>query len=293
MHIRWYVGAVVGLAIALLASQSLAANAAGKVTISALKNAVIPAACGFKGGRLHNGSLPKVSPGFVRLDPKLTRLGPVLPRQTSGAAATFHCSHGGVSWPDFVVIYDSSLKPLRVYNTGSIGYYSGRAEVQSVSLKNRVATVHAVAIGQPGDSDQWGTASSTVVFHYNTRQRKIVQSRAKIYTERADFLGLISAVNAHDRKRALRYGTSSMVATLFSIRAWSSSSLVPRECDGFNDLWDDDRDRSLVDIGQRACHLQFNIAEAHYSPLYEDEWIVMNPTNSSWTSFKGTALAGW
>lgn len=288
---RWAAAALTALALTVSGLQAPAASAAGRVTMAALKSAKVPAACGYKGGRLRNGQLPGISPGVVRLVPRLTVIGPVVPGQTSGAAATFQCSHGGASWPNIVVIYDSALKPLRVYNTGSVGYYSGRAEVQSIRLKNRVVTVHSVAIGQRGDSDRWGTASATVPLKYDSRSRKILSGRPTIYTERADFVNLVKAVNARDRKKALTYATASTVSDIFSMLKYWPYPIRAMECIGVNDLRERAQSFSVpMDARNRACRTVFTFKSSSGRVKTMEPYIIMGPANAGRTSFKGLKL---
>ncbi len=285
---RWAAAALMALVLALSGLQAPAADAAARVTMAALKSAKVPAACGYKGGKLRNGLLPGISPGVVRLVPKLTVIGPVVPGQKSGAAATFQCSHGGASWPNIVVIYDSALRPLRVYDTGSVGYYSGRAEVQSIQLKNRVVTVHSVGIGQRGDSDRWGTASATVTLKYDSRHRQIVQSKPTLYTERPAFVSLVKAVNARDRKKALKYATASTVDDMFTMVKYWPYPIKAMECIGVNDVWERAQSLSVsMDAGQRACRAVFTFKSASGRVKTTDPYIIMGPANAGRTTFKG------
>ena len=79
------------------------AEAAPKLTKSAVRNAPVPAMCFNKAGKLHNGYLPGLKFGYVKV-------GTIVFGQLSGdgraeAAAVLECSAGNAPFPDVIAIY--------------------------------------------------------------------------------------------------------------------------------------------------------------------------------------------
>lgn len=148
--------------------------------------------------------------------------------------------------------------------------------------------MHSVGIGQRGDSDRAGTASATVVLSYDRRHRRIVQGRPTIYTERASFVNLVKAVNARDRKKALKYASPSTVNSLWESHAYYPQTVKAMECVGITDLWERAQSFSVpVNLGQRACRTVFTYRSSTGRMKTMEPYVVMGHANAGWTSFKG------
>lgn len=115
------------------------------VSRSALENVSVPSICGHPAGTLVNGELPLVhdpngpDPGYLSLGDEVVSVD-LDADGTAEIAAVFHCSAGGVSWPDHVVIFGSGLNFLADINLADVfpDVYRGTIHTLSV-VGGRVA----------------------------------------------------------------------------------------------------------------------------------------------------------
>ncbi|WP_086665811.1 hypothetical protein [Lentzea kentuckyensis] len=112
--------------------------------VESLKSARVPSLCGHPEGVLRDGKLPGIpeSQGFVSLAaasaPKqakdLIASGDVTGDGKPETAAVFHCSQGGVAWPDNVVVYDDGRNVVGAVDLGKFAPSSEKASVQRLEV---------------------------------------------------------------------------------------------------------------------------------------------------------------
>lgn len=193
-------------------AESLSSLAAkhSPMTMTRLKSTRVPRLCDHAAGKLKNGELPlSKRDGYVMLDTKRTRVGEIVPGQPEGAAAVFHCSQGGIGWPDMVVFYNNLGGILGTFDTGDIGSTAGRQQVSQVTLGHSAVTIRVVAVPLKGDNELWGTSRATVTYEWNTGRR--VMSRGAVAIEYPDPKArqFAKALNRHDLNAAQRLSPSS------------------------------------------------------------------------------------
>ncbi|MEL4544553.1 hypothetical protein AAEX63_02020 [Luteococcus sp. H138] len=176
------------------------------------------------------------------------------------------------------------MKIVGSYSTIKLGYASGRAQVHSVKLSKGVATIHAIAVGQPDDSDLWGTQSATIKINWSKKKRKLVGSKPAYYNEWRTFKALASAIRAKNRKAALRYATPSTVDELLGLQRWGGK-LTTYSCHGMNWTMTESLPWDLIDIGTRGCV----VGRAYPDGADGGGFMVrFEHSNAAWTSFEAT-----
>lgn len=193
-------------------AESLSSLAAkhSPMTMARLKSIRVPRLCDHAAGKLKNGQLPlSEREGYVTLDTERTRVGAIVPGQPDGAAAVFHCSQGGIGWPDVVVFYNNLGGILGTFDTGDIGSTGGRQQVSQVTLGHSTVTIGVGAVPLKGDNELWGTSRATVTYGWNAGRR--VMSRGAVAIEYPDPKArqLAQALNRRDLNAARKLSPSS------------------------------------------------------------------------------------
>lgn len=193
---------------------SLAARQA-PMSLSRLKSIRVPSLCDHAAGKLKNGSLDlNEREGYVQLDTDLSLIGEIVPGRPDGAAAVFHCSQGGIGWPDRVVFYDNLGGILGTFDTGTVGVMAGRQQVSRVTLDHSTVTVGVQAVPLKGDNELWGSSRATVTYGWNSDTRAMNRARIAIEYPDPKARQLAEALNNRDLGAARRLSPSSTVDQL-------------------------------------------------------------------------------
>jgi hypothetical protein len=110
--------------------------AAPPLTLAALQNARVPSLCEFPPGLLVQGALRSIAPsdGGVGMDDRIPlAVGDVNGDGLPDAAAVVGCTHGGVSWPEQIVIYTTGNLLVGSVDLGSLTEGAARATVESMT----------------------------------------------------------------------------------------------------------------------------------------------------------------
>lgn len=162
----------------LAGSLSTLAEKHAPMTISRLRSARIPSLCEHAAGKLKNGSLKMGEhDGYVQLDTALSQIGAIVPGQPEGAAAVFHCSQGGVGWPDYVVFFDNRGTSIGSFDSAIVGVTGGRQQVTRVAIERSSVRIEVQAVPLKGDNELWGTSRATVTYGWNAGARNMSQGR--------------------------------------------------------------------------------------------------------------------
>lgn len=184
-------GALATVAASLKAQDAAlrtAAQAARSVQLDQLRSAPVPAMCQHPAGRLVNGQLPGLQanggpdPGYEDLDlggdasgPDV-HLPPVLADLTgdgSGdALAVVHCSAGGVSWPDELVLWGPGPALLTSRDLSAV-HPAEHANVQSILREGRdVRVTWGTTQGCCFESTEW-----TARLHFDGKALQVLDAR--------------------------------------------------------------------------------------------------------------------
>ncbi len=248
---RWMAGpALVGALVLLWGG--VAAEAA-----TPLDGAAVPSMCGHPAGRLIDGSLPGVPENFggVAIKKGTIRTGVLKGRPGKVRAVVGWCSQGGVSWPEWLLVYTATSPPKRL---AAVNIYNvtrgGRESIGGLRFTGGRLVVDVVAIGQKDDAACCGTADARLTFTWNGRLR--LRSKV-VFSERAAAQKIVDAVNSGDRPAALRYGRSEVITQLFRYRGTSRASLGT--CSGSLSSewwWDSSQDKHFTNAS-RVCLVSF------------------------------------
>lgn len=212
--VRRGVGLVLGVALGIAGSIMPAERAEALSSTKQLLSARVPSMCDNPPGTLVKGELPNV-PGWVAVDLGRSKLGKLVKGDGKGAAATFHCSAGGIGWADHVVFYNSAGAIIGHFNTGVLGSGgSSRASVAAISIASRVVTVRVVAVPRKGDNDLWGSTGATLTFAYDAKKKQVTRRSTTYYTEKSTGKKLLSLVRAGKTKKAKALASAGVVSEL-------------------------------------------------------------------------------
>lgn len=268
-----FVGLVVAcliVATALLGGTPAPAQAA--TLKERLKSAWVPSMCGHPAGRLVNGKLPNIAPnrGGVFLDFKLSKTGKLIKKRPAGAVAVFHCSQGGIGWPDHVVYYNAKLKVIGHLNTGSIGDWPGRQTVARVSIKKRAVTVRVAAVPLPKDNELWGSSAATLTYRYSPSKKKMVKKKSVVFKEVPTAKTVMSLVKKGKTKEARKYATKRVVSQLTwaykaSENKKGKKSIKLKGCHGvYSDHFDSQEFDMPYGLGYRSCVFEAPVYDEGY-----------------------------
>lgn len=207
--------AMLGAGLAAPAAQ--AAPAPSLNSKSQLKSLRVPSMCQNPAGTLVNGELPG---HHVYLDTAKSKLGQIKKGGGKEAAAVFHCSQGGIGWPDHLVFYGADGSIIGRFDTASVGASGGRQQVSSVAISSKgVITVKVVAVPLKGDNNLWGSAGAKLTFTWDAKKKKVVRTSKKIYSDvRGTAKKMLSLVKAGKLTQAKKYAKASVVNEL--ARTW-------------------------------------------------------------------------
>ncbi len=124
-------------------------------TNDTFRNARIPSLCGFSPGVLVGGVLPGIAPGdgMVGLDERFApAVGDVNADQITDAAVVMSCTHGGVAWPDQLVLYTAGNVVVGSIDLGVLSGDAPRATVESLAFQDGRFEI-AWLTNQAGDLD--------------------------------------------------------------------------------------------------------------------------------------------
>lgn len=139
------------------------------LTMAGLKNVPVPSLCDHPAGKLKGGVLKgNGHNGDVVLDQSLSRLGHVIPGQPGGAAAVFHCSQGGIGWPDYVLFYSNQGKLVGTFDSGEVGSMPGRQQIGQVVIRDNEVQVTIEAVPLEEDNELWGSSMATAIFQWSS-----------------------------------------------------------------------------------------------------------------------------
>ena len=244
-----------------------------------LKSAWVPSMCGHPAGRLVNGKLPNIEPnmGGVFLDSKLSKTGKLIKKKPAGAAAVFHCSQGGIGWPDHVVYYNSKLQVIGHLDTGSIGDRPGRQTVAGVSIKKRTVKVRVAAVPLPKDNELWGSSAATLTYRYSPSKKKVVKKKSVVFKEVATAKKVMSLVKKGKTKAARKYATKRVISELrwaynASKNKKGKKSIKLNGCYGiYSDHFDSIESDTPYGLGYRSCVFEAPVYDEGY---YAGETVV-------------------
>lgn len=152
------------------------------VSMNELLGAPVPSLCGHKPGRLTDGKLKGIPPhrGFVELaaNPRdvqaarsLIALGDLDGDGLGDAAAVFHCSQGGVGWPDWIVFYARGETGLRVLGAFDMATVTGEARDGVRKITYNHGSVHVNALdGRPNDPGCCASGKATLDLSWNGKR---------------------------------------------------------------------------------------------------------------------------
>lgn len=187
---RWLLGLLVPVtllssAAAPTVAQDGTTSGVSPVSSASLLEAPVPSLCGFPAGRLSDGHLPGPDGygGVWLSEPSLHVFGDLDRVPGVDAAAVVRCNHGGVGWPDNVVMWDSQLRVLGSFTTSDVT--GGERDVIS-RLARRGSTVRldVVGITRSGDASCCGSRDARFALRYDPSRSRVVVAGRRLFDER-------------------------------------------------------------------------------------------------------------
>lgn len=280
----------VALAVTLLLAMALTAPVAAKpeaerITRADLYNAKVPSLCGHPAGRLVDGHLPGIEEG--RGDVWFTgkaAFGRIQPRKAPGAVAVIGCHHGGVGWPDNLVMYDAEGNVVGARSLGRITG-SGREGVRRVRVVNGRIRVEVIGIKIDGDDcEACARGSALVWLRWAPKRQQFLVVSKRMYRERSAAVQTVRAVREGRRKAALRHSSRAVVNELFAIRRQKGRLSMGRCVGRLNPGWPGWADPEFRFL--RMC-----VVLVKWPGGYESGYgLFMSP--ATWRTWKGRKLVG-
>ncbi len=170
------------------------------LTLMSLRSARVPSLCDHPAGRLSKGVRKgNGRNGEVRLDEELTRFGAEVPGRPNGAAAVFHCSQGGIGWPDYVLFYDNTAKLVGTVDTGSVGTSPGWQAVSQVAFSGSTVEVTIGAVPLEDDNELWGTSAARATYAWSSTKGAMTRRSLLVSSPDAMARQLATALQRRDR----------------------------------------------------------------------------------------------
>ena len=177
-----------------------------------LKSVSVPSMCGNPAGTLKDGELPG---SHVSLDCAKSKLGQIKPGGALETAAIFHCSQGGIRWPDHIVFCAANGAIAGHFNTASVAGRAGRQSVRSVSINaTGVVTANVLAVPLKGDNELWGSAGAKLTVKWDAKKEVLRTSTNTYDNTKAIANKILSLTKAGKVTQAKKYATTSIVKNL-------------------------------------------------------------------------------
>ena len=252
------------------------------MTMEALKAVRVPSLCDHAPGKLKGGILKgNGHNGDVQLDQDLSTLGLAIPGRPDGAAAVFHCSQGGIGWPDYVLFYDNSGNLLGTFDTGTVGANVGRQLVSKVAIDHSTVRVDVVAVPLKGDNELWGSSRAVATYVWDPAKSKMTRDKLDIAYPDPTARAFADALQRRDSATAANLSPSSSVPELTlgaGTRAKFDHCIGP-----FSDEFGGE-----LQLVQRGCLINYYYDDGNYSVYMA----VMELQGASWRIVQYRNVAG-
>lgn len=176
---------LLGVAAAPTVAQDDPASRAAPVSSASLLEAPVPSLCGFPAGRLSDGHLPGPDGygGAWLSEPSLHAFGDLDGSPGVDAAAVVRCNHGGVGWPDNVVVWDSQLRVLGSFTTSDLTG-GERDVVTRLARTGSTVRLDVVGITRSGDASCCGSRDARVALRYDPAKSRVAVVGRRLFDER-------------------------------------------------------------------------------------------------------------
>lgn len=253
------------------------------LSLAALRSARVPKLCDHPAGKLTRGVRKgNGHNGEVRLDEKLTRFGAVIPGRPNGAAAVFHCSQGGIGWPDYVLFYDNAARLVGTVSTGGIGASPGRQLVSQVAFSGSTVQVTVTAVPLKGDNELWGSSIARATYAWNAEKGSVTRRSLIISSPDTLVRRLVDALQRRDRRATaaiLPKGTESYLLPSSKVK------VVLDRCIGVAD--DNSWLSQQMALGDRGCLINYD-----YGENFSTYMAVVRRSGFAWKVVKYLGVAG-